>query len=222
MRKTKFATGEYYHIYNRGVDKRAVFKDDFDLKRFFLAMSAFNTREPIGSIYEEYRPRIKNLEGQAKKQKGRLVNFICYCLNPNHFHFILQQVADGGIPKFMHKLATGHTMFFNGKYKRSGSLFQGTYKARYIVDNDYLLHLSAYVNLNFKIHKFGGLASKFVKSSWEEYISAGRGRKGFCKKEIILNQFRGRAEYKKFALSTLPEIIERKKQEKELEKLLID
>jgi putative transposase len=221
MRKIKFDNGQFYHIFNRGVDKREIFSDQDDWRRFFLSMSEFNTLNPIGSIYEKnYRPKIafgseaSKSSGKSKKEK-KLVNFVCYCLNPNHYHFILEQVADRGIEKFMHRLATGYTKYFNGKYKRSGVLFQGVFKSTHIKTNEYLLHLSAYVNLNFRVHLFGSEASKKVISSWGEYI--GENRHGFCNKYKVLGQFRNREDYKEFAENTLVGILERKEILKELE-----
>ena len=209
MRKIQLANGENYHVYNRGVDKRKLFLEKKDLERFFQSMGEFNSTEPIGSIYE-------NTFAEKKLRGTPLVNFIAYCVNPNHFHFILRQIADRGIEKFMHRLGTGYTMYFNNKNKRSGSLFQGKFKAVHVDSNEYLLHLTAYVNLNYKVHQLGGRASK---SSWEEYIIK---KGGFCKKSIILNQFKNVSEYKKYAESSLEDILERKQLYKELESFLLE
>jgi len=221
MRKITFVNEEYYHIYNRGVDKRTIFEDKNDLKRFFQSMKEFNTIDPIGSIYENffYENKIKILGNRVPK-KEKLVNFVCYCLNPNHYHFILQQAVDDGIAKFMHKLGLGYTNYFNEKYKRSGSLCQGKYQAIHIDSNEYLLHLSAYINLNYKVHnleKFGGSATKLFKSSWDEYIGE-KNENDFCEKDIILDQFGSAEDYKKFAEDSLKRI----KENKQIKKLLLE
>ncbi len=217
-RKIKFSNGEYYHIFNRGVDKRDIFIDEEDLERFFQCMDEFNILEPIGSIYENTFQKAQ-LGGDAaklgEKKKEKLVNFICYCLNPNHYHFILEQVSDNGIEKFMHRFG-GYAWFFNKKYNRSGSLFQGPFKAVHIDSNEQLLHTSVYVNLNDKVHQLGGVAAKLVKSSYGEYIGNMKNSKdaenSFCKKDIILRQFKNIKEYKNFAESSLKGIRERKKE----------
>ena len=143
MRKVQFVNGEYYHIYNRGVDKRLIFSDKDDIKRFFQSMGEFNVVEPSGGIYvnsfrKESTGGKKNklqrkapLRSAASKwgNSAKLVEFICYCLNPNHFHFLLEQKEDKGIEQFMHRLSTGYTNYFNKKRKRSGALFQGRYSA---------------------------------------------------------------------------------------------
>jgi putative transposase len=211
MRTLQFIVGEYYHVYNRGVDKRDIFMDQVDLSRFYQSMHEFNTINPIGSLYEN-----SFLHAQLGALGAKLVKFIVFCLNPNHYHFILSPVSEDGIQKFMQKLNAGYTMYFNQRYKRTGSLFQGTYKAKYIDSNEYLLHLSAYINLNDRAHKLGALGPKL--SSWKEYIRVEQTT--FCDKDIILGQFRNVKDYKEFAENSLIDIIEHKEGREELEDFL--
>lgn len=221
IRKVNFANGEFYHIYNRGVDKRTIFSDDYDIKRFFQSMEEFNVVKAIGSLYENSFLKKEQTKVRLGDQLGgeasKLVNFVSYCLNPNHYHFILEQVLEGGIEKFMQRIGTGYTMYFNNRYKRTGSLFQGVFKASHIDSNEYLLHSSVYVNLNDRVHKIGDGSSK---SSWNEYT--GKSPSDFCKKDIILGQFNNSNSYKIFAESSLADIMERKEAEKELEDLLLE
>jgi len=212
MRRAEFTNNEYYHIFNRGVDKRTIFADKRDVDRFYQSMIEFNTLEPIGSIYENSF-RKSPLGSFAPKLQKKIVDFTCYCLNPNHYHFILSPLIDKGIEKFMHKIGGGYTNYFNEKYKRSGSLFQGVFKAIRIDSNEYLLHLSAYINLNNKVHSLG---SEAPKSSWKEYITDSK--ENFCNKKIILEQFKNNTEYKKFAEDSLVDI----KQRKDIGKLLLE
>lgn len=222
MRKIKFANNEYYHIFNRGVDKRAIFQSQYDLDRFLQSMDEFNTIEPIGSIYENsFNKKTKNKLGNSVSKfvkQEKLVNFICYCLNSNHYHFILEQLVDDGIAKFMHKIGLGYTKHFNEKYDRSGSLFQGAFKAIHIDSNEYLLHSSVYVNLNDKVHKFkdNRLGNSVSKSSWGEYIKEKDNKDAFCEKDIILGQFKSVADYKKFAEESLQGIKDRRSVDKEI------
>ncbi len=211
IRKTPFVNEEYYHVFNRGVDKRHIFGEYNDINRFFQSIQEFNTIDPIGSIFENsFRER--PLGSSTPKP---LVNFICYCINPNHFHFILRQIIDKGIERFMHRLGTGYTNYFNNKYERRDSLFQGRFKSVHVDSNEYLLHLSAYINLNDRVHQLGSSTPKLVRSSWDEYVDD---QGNFCEKEIILGQFNNPAEYKNFAESSLIDIRKRK----EMEKLLLE
>lgn len=219
MRKIKFIEGELYHIYNRGTDGRAIFGDKYDPQRFFQSMDKFNIIDPIGSIYANEFKKNQIKEAQLSTSGTKLVEIICYCLNQNHYHFILKQLVEGGIEKFMQKLGGGYTRYFNDKYKRSGVLFQGPFKATHIDSNEYLLYVSVYVNLNNKVHQLSNQYYisdfKHIKSSWNEYIS--KSKEEFCKKDIILEQFNNKKEYQVFAMDSLEHIIENKEKNKEME-----
>jgi REP element-mobilizing transposase RayT len=213
MRKIPLANEEIYHIYNRGTDKRTIFEDPYDFQRFFQSLQEFNTLDPIGSIYEHSFIKKEQLGSLAPKSES-LVEIIAYCLNPNHFHLLLKQVSANGISKFMQKVGTGYTNYFNKKQDRSGSLFQGTFKSIHVDSNEYLLHLSVYVNLNDKVHGLGSLASK---SSWDEYMGKlEKGEVGICEKEVVLGQFKNDREYRIFAKNVLKGIKERKILQNEL------
>jgi putative transposase len=144
MRKINLINGEYYHIYNRGVEKRNIFLDEADYFRLVLGMREFNDINPPCKLC-----RVQEKRGiKSEQDREPIVKFICYSLMPNHYHFLVQQVEDGGISKFMQKLGTGYTMYFNKRYKRNGVLFQGTFKIKHVPDDEYLLHLSRYIHLN--------------------------------------------------------------------------
>jgi len=208
MRRQIFAIDQYYHIFNRGVEKRDIFMDRFDAKRFIESMHEFNSLENIGSLYAiKFDPQKKTLENSTQ-----LVSIIAYCLNPNHYHLILQPKIENGISMYMKKLGGGYSRYFNERYKRAGSLFAGSFKAVHIENNERLLHVSAYVNLNNKVHKLSDPVIKSL-SSWGEYTS--EGIKGICDCGDILNQFSSKEEYREFAQYTLPSIIQKKDMEKE-------
>lgn len=221
MRKTKFIAGQFYHIYNRGVDKRTIFEDPEDLLRFMETMKEFNREDTVGSLYEARRIKVK-FRGSTSKNK-KLVNFVAYCLNQNHYHFILEPLIENGIQKFMHKLSTGYTMYFNEKNKRSGALFQGRYKSVHVNNNEYLLHLSVYVNLNDRVHKNLNKPwmEKYPFSSFDEFVGKQKG-KLVCSSGIILDQFLSRPKYKMYAEDVLPDIIRRKKSEKDLKVFMFE
>lgn len=130
MRRIILSTGEHYHLYNRGVEKRDIFLDGADYHRFLTILDNFRHRD------------------QEKNGDEPLVSIVCYCLMPNHFHLIVQQKTDGGISKFIQRVSTGYTMYFNKRYERTGVLFQGKFKAKYIENDQYLLHLARYIHLN--------------------------------------------------------------------------
>ena len=213
MRKIKFANHEFYHVYNRGVDHRQITLSKQDSDRFVKSLVYFNSVRPIGSIAEF--DRVKN-----ETEQKPLVKLIAYCLNPNHFHLILEQLVERGVSNYVKSLAGGFTKYFNARHKRTGGLLQGPFKAKHIDDNSYLLHLSAYVNLNNRIHKIGNPVSDFVRSSWDEY----RGKKAtcLCNNDIVMSQFKTTREYEIYALETLPAMLSKRADYKELEHLMFD
>ena len=210
MRKTKFVVGEYYHVYNRGTDKRNVFTDEKDLLRFWESLFDVNQTEPIGSVYEYSFE--KKINGVNKKIKP-LVEFAAYCLNPNHYHFLITPLQEKGVEKFMQRLGNGYTKYFNNRYKRDGVLFQGKFKSKHIDSNEYLLHLSVYINENAQL---GHRMSKLSISSLAEFLDKVY-RKKLCNTDIILEQFRNIEEYRDFVVTTLKDIELRKEMLKELE-----
>lgn len=167
MRKDPLITDQYYHIYNRGVDKRDIFMNKNDLNRFILSIKEFNSQSPIGSLRESEKNKtdIDRLKGKNQD----LVSIVCYCLNPNHFHFIIKQKVDGGISEFFKRLLGGYTKYFNETHNRSGALFQGRFKSKLINSDQYFLKIRPYVNINYLIHDIPDEKSHLISSSCQEY-----------------------------------------------------
>lgn len=133
----EYAAEEYYHVYNRGVEKRDIFLDKQDYTVFIGLLKKYLA----GEI-----PPSHNRHGFKKLNDE--VEVLSYCLMPNHFHMLLYQKTEDGVTKLMRRLATGYVMYFNNKYKRVGGLFQGRFKASRINADDYLEHISRYIHLN--------------------------------------------------------------------------
>ncbi|MEK7586584.1 MAG: transposase [Patescibacteria group bacterium] len=148
QRKFDFAPDEYYHIYNRGTDKRIIFLDASDYSRFILLLYVANKKETI------HISDLSNWQGESltvmndNLESENLVEIGCYCLMPNHFHLLIREKEENGISLFMKKLLTGYSMYFNIKYQRTGKLFEGPFKAKHVADDDYLRYLFAYIHLN--------------------------------------------------------------------------
>lgn len=168
MRKQPLITDNYYHVYNRGVDKRDIFSNKEDIYRFIESIREFNQKEGIRSL-SNLRKSKSQIETKSLSVSKPIVLMVAYCLNPNHFHFILKQVEDGGISDFMRKLQSGYTYFFNIKEKRSGALFQGTFKAHLIDNEFYFNKLIGYVNNNDQMHEIPEDKKHLVFNSAFEY-----------------------------------------------------
>ena len=145
-RKIKFEIGEFYHIYNRGVEKRTIFQNIRDYKRFLVLLYITNSNQ---SLHMKDYGTVDSIEEIFQKDRGEpLVAIGAYCLMPNHFHLLLTPLVDGGISKFMLKLQTGYSMYFNKKNDRVGGLFQGVFKSQHIDDDVFFRYIYAYIHLN--------------------------------------------------------------------------
>jgi len=167
-RKINFSLDEYYHIYNRGTDKREIFLDNLDKERFLKLLFVSNGNKPF--VFRDFPiglPYVKFDRGEPITAIG------AYCLMPNHFHILVRETSENGITKFISKILTSYSMYFNKKYNRSGRLFEGTFKASHIDNDRYLKYLFAYIHLNpvkliDKNWKKNGIAVKKVAKNYLE------------------------------------------------------
>jgi len=200
MRKVILANDEIYHIYNLGVERRPTFTDKREYDRALLTLDYYRNAETITGLAQVLRLDSEKRDfffSQLAKRNEKLIDVLCYCFMPNHFHFLLKQLIEGGIQTFVSNFSNSYTRYFNVKRKRIGPLFQGAFKAVRIEDNEQLIHVSRYIHLN-------PVTSLFVKESdlenyhycsFKEYIS---GRAKICDTNIVLNQFPSVHGYKKF------------------------
>jgi len=144
-RTTHFAPNEFYHIYNRGVDRRDIFLDERDYRRFLRLLFLSNS---LVSVHLSSFRSCEESEIYKIEQRKTLVDIGVYCLMPNHFHILLKENVPNGTSLFMQKLSTGYTMYFNKKYERSGALLQGRFKAEHVGSDPYLRYLYSYIHLN--------------------------------------------------------------------------
>lgn len=192
----------YYHIYNRGVNKRPLFKTKRDCNRFMLLIRFYKTIDyPI-----KFSKFIKLAVDQRKEIWNRLatgkthIDILAYCLMPNHFHFLLKQNTKNGISKFLANLQNSYAKYFNIKNERIGPLFQGQFKAVKIDSEEQLLHVSRYIHLNpysSAIAKDSKSLEDYIWSSLPEYIGSDI-QYEICAKEVVLNSFKNPESYKKF------------------------
>lgn len=170
----------YYHVYNRGVEKRLIFLDEQDYRVFIGLLKKYL----IGSTPPEYhRHKFNTYENNLE--------LLAFCLMPNHFHLLFYQYDKSAIIEFMRRLSTGYVMYFNNRYNRVGSLFQGTYKASSINADSYLHHVSRYIHLNPKDY------DKWPYSSLAYY--KGERKAKWLRPEKVLDLFNNdRSEYLAF------------------------
>lgn len=150
-----YLANSYYHLYNRGVEKRVIFQDEQDYSVFLSYLKTYLLPKDITKISKDLAN--PNISGKEKEQLLKLlhlnnfneeISLLAYCLMPNHFHFLVKQEPENGIDVFMNSLATRYTQYFNAKYKRVGPLYQGIYKAVLVETDEQLLYLSSYIHRN--------------------------------------------------------------------------
>jgi putative transposase len=144
-RRVPFVPGEWYHCFTRGVDKRVVFETEQDFRRFTELLYLANSTDTID------RGRIQHLQHDeifAVPRGEAFVRIGAYCLMGNHPHLLLQENKEGGVSKFMHKILTGYTMYFNIKRKRVGNLFITPFRSKHIDKDVYLKRVVQYIHLN--------------------------------------------------------------------------
>lgn len=183
-----FEDGSYYHVYNRGSRKQSIFFNYYEYKRFLEKIVKYKNKYPI--------------------------NILAYCLMPNHFHFLLQQVGSNSISSFISDLCNSHSRYLNVKYDSVGSIFQGRFKAKRVDKDEYLIHLSRYIHLNpVEILDYPGLKNpeEILYYKWSSFSAYLNGRKDeITDPEFILNYFSKKNpvdDYKNFVLSNFQIVI---------------
>lgn len=207
-RKISFENNHIYHIFNRGVEKRNIFLKEGDYLHFIHDLFELNNQSKSPNITHYFKNLRISSPKFSKKPRELLVEILAFTLMPNHFHLLLKQKVENGIPRFLQKLGTGHAMFFNKKYDRVGSLFQGKFKAILVDKDEYLIHLLNYIHFNpLKLNlrdKTFKVLSSYRWSSFLDYI----GEKNFpsvTSREFLFSFFNSEEKYKVEAQEWLKE-----------------
>lgn len=166
-RKIIFENLVPYHIINRGVDKRKIFRSEDDYNRFIYQIYAANfgaannglSRKIIAELAETILQGGKMPPKAIIQSHPPFVYILAFALMSNHIHFALVQGAKNGISQFMHRLEGGFVRYFNFKYGRKGILFEGRFKAIVVKDDAQIDALTRYINVN---------PLSVFKSNWKE------------------------------------------------------
>lgn len=202
-RALPLVTNHYYHIYNRGVELRPTFTDKRDYQRFWTLLDYYrfsNFPLSFSKLKRLSQVEKSRLLNSIRKKGKTLTEVVCACLMPNHFHLLLRQNQDEGISQFLSNLQNSYTRYFNLKYERVGSLFQGKFKAVHVETEQQLLHLSRYIHLNpysSAIVKNLDQLLSYLWSSLPQYLG---NQHGFCQIEVVMSSFSKPKHYKRFLL----------------------
>lgn len=191
-RMVPIVNNEIYHIFNRGSDKRSIFLQPKDYRRFIKTFYYYRFEGPKPKLSSLNK---NNFDYFKPDPASRLVEIFCYCLMPNHFHFMVRQLKTSGISIFMSQLANSYTKYFNTKRKRVGPLLQGAFKTTRVETDQQLIHLSRYIHINPVV---AGLIDRPENYPWSSYTEYRDGISGFCSTDLILSFFPSRKEYCKF------------------------
>lgn len=191
-----YVSNSYYHVYNRGVEKRVIFQDEQDYSVFLSYLKTYLSQKDKKSLQailnsDESSPKDKDqsLKQLRLKNYSNDLELLCYALLPNHFHLLIRQKGIV-LNNFTNSLGTRYAMYFNRKYKRKGVLFQDVYKAVLVESDEQLLHLSRYIHLNptKALHISSSRWKESIfPSSLPEYL--GNRNTDWIKKDYILNYF---------------------------------
>ena len=192
--RKEYLENGFYHLYNRGVEKRIIFSDEQDyavflsyLKEYLLPKDEFELRKKLSDPTLSYKEKDKIIKLLSLNNFADEISLLAYCLMQNHFHFFIQQKNELSIDKFMQSLCTRYTMYFNRKYERVGHLYQGQYKAVIVSSDEQLLHLSRYIHHQALFSQGNALRGWEQPSSFPEYL--GQRKTQWVKPEEVLNFF---------------------------------
>ncbi len=215
-RKFTFSSGEYYHIYNRGVDKRTIFESAEEYRRFLMLLYLCNSNNHV-DINELLLEGRSFLDVLGVDTGNDITALGAHVLMPNHFHLLIKETMEGGLSKFIGKVSTGYSMYFNKKHDRSGSLFQGRFQAKHIQNDEYLKYMFAYTHLNpVKLiepnWKETGIKNKLVAqkflnnysySSYFDYVGIQRLEQKILNKKAFPNYFNKAKDFNSFIFDWL-------------------
>lgn len=196
-RTIPFVNGEFYHLYNRGLGKQDIFNDRRDHFHFIKSLFYYTIQNPKPKFSVYRRTKVFPID-ETKK----IVDIVCYCLMPNHFHLLVKQLKDDGVSEFMRKFIHSYTKYRNLKYSKHGPIFQGMFKAVRVETDEQLLHLSRYIHLNPLVSYLVKDLNLYEWSSYMEYTNINTIH-GLCAKNEVLNFFKSPEKYKQFILDQM-------------------
>ncbi len=194
-RKVILATGETYHIFNRSLRQIPIFTNKREFALFLMATRYYLQPNPPVK-FSLYRQQPSKYKIDLSK---KLVKIIAYCLMSDHYHFILTQLEEQGIKKFIHRLATSYSHYFNIKYEQKGSVFESKFKAVRVKSEEQLIHLSRYIHLNPVTSYSVEDPAKYSYSSYKIYLN--KETSDFVDASDALVDFQTPKQYEKFVLN---------------------
>lgn len=158
-----FRQNSYYHIYNCGIENRRIFENDQDYQTFIRYLKIYLT--PV-EILAKVEPSLR--KHLIKNNLSSDVKLLAYCLMPNHFHLLIWQKSKDAASRLMRALTTAYSMYFNKRYNRQGSLFQGIYKASKPETDQQLQYITRHIHKNPQEQAIS--VSNYQWSSYQNFL----------------------------------------------------
>ncbi|OGY36944.1 MAG: hypothetical protein A3E36_04195 [Candidatus Andersenbacteria bacterium RIFCSPHIGHO2_12_FULL_45_11b] len=197
-RNESFEVGSIYHIFSRGVEKRAIFLDDDDRYRMIMLFRHCLPRN-LGLSFSNAR-KLHRISEWTTEGQG-LVDVLCYCLMDNHIHLLLRENIEHGMTKYLQRVLNGYAKYFNLNYGRSGPLFGSRFHAVRIMNDEQLLHASRYIHINPAVAKMTTNILAYPWSSIRHYVKY-EGAESYAHTSLI-TALLSEVEYEKFVLDQI-------------------
>lgn len=177
---TKFETGRFYHVYNRGIDRKPIFKGKENYEFFLSRIEKYLT--PVLEVYS-------------------------YSLMQNHFHLMVRvndlnrftELSDNSEPDItkivshsFQKMFQSYAIAFNKKHERVGTLFQTPFKRSLVDSEEYFTNLILYIHSNPQKH---GYIKDFRTYKWSSYLSILNNSFNILHASEVIDWFGGKAKY---------------------------
>lgn len=202
IRITPLVSGEYYHVYNRGVASQPTYLIKKDYERFLSCLSYYrfsNSPFKLSHLLQINKDEKEKLLVNLESDNELDIEIIIFCLMPNHFHLLLKQISEQGISRFMKKISDSYTRYFNTRNERIGPVFQGAFKAVHIENDEQLTHLSRYIHLN-PLVSFIVRENNFLYYPWSSFKYYVNNISGFVNTSPVLEHFKNSKDYFQFVL----------------------
>lgn len=201
-RNIPLASGEYYHVYNRGVARQPIFLSKRDYEQMLLTLSYYRFVKPLiklSRFKELSKENQKRFFAEFANKNEKLIEFVSFVLMPNHFHLLLRQEMDNGISTFVSKATNSYTRYFNTKRERVGAVLQGVFKAVHVGSPEQFIHLSRYIHLN-PLVSFVVREKDFLSYPWSSLPDFLRGESSLVNLAPVLSNFSSPKKYQEFIL----------------------
>lgn len=201
VRSEPFVVEYVYHVFNRGVNRSTIFHNHRDYQRFYDTIDFYRLpTQPVKLSYFLKWPveNKRRLLEATQRDPNKYVSIYGYAFMPNHFHLLVRQIQKNGVSEFMRKVQNSFAKYKNIRYKRTGGLYEGPFRAVRVQTGNQLLHLSRYIHLNpYTSHVVASLTElhTYPWTSLSQYIT---GKRGICETKPLLSFFSSPKQYKQF------------------------